>query len=356
MQLCARLSPKWQPLLLATAALVLGSASSCGAGFDPASDVQSLRILAVTADQPYPTAGNTLTLNLTFSDSVAQGPRPVQVTWIAGCVNPQRGSYLACYPQLIAQFGALASGQPLADGSLKQQQLAPSESGVIGAATFQYNVPQNVLASGKRNAAGVRVSTVVTFFAVCAGELKPLSGAGASNNALPLGCFDVEGNRLGNDDFVFGYTQQFVFADERPNNNPPLGALTLAGESLTDAAADNTVMRCTEVADEGCARPAASGCTRFDVKVLVADVAEIDPDARDEQGNVLREVLWVDYYAEGGNFDGARQLISDPIRGYTADFSSAWTPPAEAGEVRLWAVVHDNRGGISVASGLVQVQ
>ncbi len=94
----------------------------------------------------------------------------------------------------------------------------------------------------------------------------------------------------------------------------------------------------------------------LELRGLVDDTAEIDAESTDDEGNPLQEVVWIDYYADGGTFEDDRALVSDAKRGFQADQKTVWTPPVEPGPVQLWAVAHDNRGGMAVTSAMVMVE
>jgi hypothetical protein len=108
----------------------------------------------------------------------------------------------------------------------------------------------------------------------------------------------------------------------------------------------------------GCGRQnPEKSCTTYDLKVIVdPSVAEVDPDAIGADGNPLHEAVWVDYFADGGDFHSDVRLVSDPVSGYVDDHESEWIPPAEKGLVTVWAVVHDSRGGVSTVQRIIDVE
>jgi hypothetical protein len=111
----------------------------CGPEFDPASKLQSLRILAVKKDDPYvrvtaptgttgatdPTEGeyqpdNEVTLTVALEDARRPSERlgKLQKLWFAGCSNPYGDSYFACLPSVWLTFKAFEAlhPEPLEDG------------------------------------------------------------------------------------------------------------------------------------------------------------------------------------------------------------------------------------------------
>ena len=70
----------------------------------------------------------------------------------------------------------------------------------------------------------------------------------------------------------------------------------------------------------------------------------------------LRESIYVNYLTDGGSLSGSTQLISHPLLGHQIPRAVEWTPPAEPGIVSIWAIVHDVRGGTSVARRFIRVE
>jgi hypothetical protein len=85
-------------------------------------------------------------------------------------------------------------------------------------------------------------------------------------------------------------------------------------------------------------------------------VAEVDPDSTGVDGQPLDEVVWVNYYAEAGEFDGAVRLVNDAAEGYVEEHATVWVPPEEPGRYSLWAVVRDSRGGSQTLQRYVDVE
>ena len=88
----------------------------------------------------------------------------------------------------------------------------------------------------------------------------------------------------------------------------------------------------------------------------VLEVSAVIVESRDANGDPLREVVWVDYYADGGEILSDRALVSDAAQGYQSEHDVEWIAPATPGTVRIWAVSHDNRGGMDVTSATVTVE
>lgn len=375
-----RRSPRW----FLAAALAAGGYASCSAPFDPPALVNSLRVLQVEIDAgqvpindadndgvpdsdingdgtindldnvkkgfgAYALPGELVHFEMTYADGRDQAEvdsfGPPLITWIGGCWNPPGNDYYGCYAQLGDLFEGLGTGT------------LPPEVG-FGPA-FDLTVPTDVLTAVGKPAAGPRVAIGFIFFIVCAGELRPVQQEGdTAAGSFPIGCFDASGRELGPDGFVPGYTQVYVFEDGRRNANPVINGILVDGAAPTEAV---TVPLCNVSEDErrktGCsAIDEFAECETVEIDVSVPDdVAEIDADATGADGEQLREVVWVSYYADAGDFDSPTKLVSDAQEGIQGDHGTVWVPPEVPGSYSVWAVVRDNRGGSSLIEQFVTV-
>jgi hypothetical protein len=340
-------------LALATTGVVI--TPSCGGQFDPPSLVNTVRVITVEADLPYGQPGETITLKMRYDDGRPDidDPEPLQITWLGGCFNPPGDQYYGCYEPLGELVARVQAGD-----------VSPTEFLLQGPNfdTFQVTMPDDILESRAAPAFGPKVGTAFVFFAVCAGELRPVEDAGDTDaQAFPFGCFDATGKRLGADEFVPGYTVVYAYEDGRTNANPTVNGFVFDGEpidelttpsveacSVTEEDRDKTDCNAVDEFEE---------CTTYEIDVDVPrNVAESDPDSTGVDGELLDEVVWVNYYAEAGDFDGAIKLINDADQGYQGDHGTVWVPPPEKGRYALWAVVHDSRGGTTTHQRFVDVE
>lgn len=337
-------------LALSALALALfagpAAASGCAAGFATISQVDSLRVLAVRADKPYANPGDQVTFRMTQHDGSSSG-RDVQIVWIGGCFNPPGDAYYGCYSQLASVFSGGDLGALLA-------------TGLVGLGdTYSLTLPEDLVTSRPKPAGGTPYYGIAyVFFMACAGQIQPIPPEGSSAaGSFPIGCFDKQGNRLGADSFVPGYTQIYAFADGRENRNPELLGLTLEGQPLLDG---QQVERCSVTEEDrlgpaGCGRPDPfTECTTYDIDIELPDdvekIAETDPDARQPDGSYLREAVWVDYFTDRGSVDADIKLVSDAVEGLGDSHGVKWIGPSTPGKARIWAVIHDARGGQSVVT------
>jgi hypothetical protein len=318
-------------------------AMACGSDFDPASQVKTLRIVAVEADRNYVLAGDGVTLTMTYADGAPAGSRAVQVTWFKACENPPGASYLGCLASLAID---------------KTEILGTDKSGVIGSATFALTVSRDVVERATSGASGPRYGTSFIFFAICAGTMRA-ANPDEGSQGLAFGCFDDKGVRLGAEAFVPGYTQLYAFEDRRTNVNPANRGLTIDGDRADPTVVPSVATCSTQDTSQpqGCGPPPQNqtACTKPTIDVVVDDVAELD-GSLSASGTPQREVVWVDYFADKGTFEKDRKVVSKADTGIVSDHGVEWTPPKEAGDVHFWAVVHDSRGGISVARRTLHVQ
>ncbi len=350
--------------VLASLACV-GVAVSCAPGFDPPSSVDGLRVLGIDADTSYANPGDTVTLRMTVTDGLrdADGkPRPLQIAWIAGCVDPPGDQYILCLPQLIETFQSFAGGGGASD-LLGLSIATPEQDGEPSAHAFSFELPADIVSRRPVPAEGPHYGIAYVFFAACAGTLAPASLGDGEVPEFPLECLDADGNPQGPESFVPGYTQVYAFADGRTNQNPPTTALTLDGTELpTEPENAPLIARCGVTEEErrktgGCAKEdLLASCTEHKLDAAIPDVAESIPESNGATGGALREAVWVSYFADGGNLDSPIRLVSDATKGYQAEHEATWLPPSEPGLVSIWAVTRDQRGGQSVRRGWVRVE
>ena len=103
------------------------------------------------------------------------------------------------------------------------------------------------------------------------------------------------------------------------------------------------------------AEPLEERCTKHDLKAIVGDVAELNPDGELGADGSLRETVWVEYFSDGGFFERSLKLVSDAQTGYVGEHETAWFAPNETGIVNIWAVARDQRGGSSIIHRAVRV-
>jgi len=360
-------------------ALAVAALTSCGNVFEPQSSIQSLRVLGVHIDTPYTKPGSTASLEILYYDGSkrafdAEGnrKRKVQVLWLGGCHDPAGDLYYGCFP-ILAQLFASLGGAPGAGGAGGAAPTPPAPGGLnpldlIGFGDrFKLKIPEDIIT--RRPASEIEAARAqgnspyglsYVFFAVCGGTVKPIP-IDQATNGLPLGCFDNDtGERLGDDDFVIGYTPLYSY-DEFSNKNPVLDGLEFEGAPSMNKACSADGPACdagTRCGSQGLCIPVVPHCSERKVadcktyklkpRMTASKNAEKDQAAPPIDGVTPDEVIWVNYYASDGTLNNDTVLVNDAVRGWVFDNVKAapWSPPnAPAGESRIWVVAHDNRGG-----------
>lgn len=334
-------------IALAALAFVAG----CGPGFDPASQVKTLRVFGVQKDAPYAQPGQNVTLNLLWQDAkpaadTSAPKRPVQIAW-ADCKNPASDLYAGCF-------------------SADKLSISTDDT-----STHVLSIPADIIQDhGPATPGNPTYGLMYSFFAVCAGTLAfeaPKDGAG-----LPIFCKNGD-TYLGSDDFIVGYTAVYAFENQAvQNTNPKLLGLTLeqtefkprsedaasplcigtecvsnAAPLAIDCNLDENKSRCFPA----CPDDGGDNCPDIHVKPLLdASSAESDDVSALYYGRNFSEQMWINYYADAGKFSSEARLLNDAQHRWNDDHGSKFRAPKTPGTVTLWAVVHDNRGGTDWAS------
>jgi len=337
----------------------LAAAVACSSGFDAQSQVDSVRMFAVRADKPYVKAGESVTLEALYTDArKLKQPREAKNYWVPlVCLNPVQDAYYACFvPGLGGADGGASGGGtrfiptgPLADAG------AAAAGGDGGAFTglssiptdvdlgpflpqgtsFSFTMPADAITPRKGSAP---YGLAVVFNILCAGKVTFASrDPNGGPQQVPLRCTDDNGVQLSPKDYVIGISRVYTFAD-RTNTNPVIEKVTLEGADV-DLKAGITL--------EPCRAAKRDDCKDNKIDVRVSDASwELNPDENgNDQG--LREQIWVDYYSDIGKFDNDARLLFDTKKGRVSESENKYKAPNDPAEGTIWAVVHDNRGGVA---------
>jgi hypothetical protein len=348
--------------LLFLGVLLLG----CGPNFDPPAQLRALRVLGVQKDIPYAQIGDTVHLQMLWEDASPKAGRPVQIAWSGPCFDPAGDLYYSCFtaPTDPAQSSPLDG---LATGDTTSFTMPPNyvdgtgkERPIIRTATSENNAPYGV---------------VFVFFAACAGQLVPIPTTDAT--AFPLGCQDDAGKLLGADDFVAGYTSIYAFG-QYSNDNPVIGGFEFNGQpvdpsamclgdacrDLAEAAAPDPdsidcgdpmqAPRCVPT----CSDDGKSPCHGYAIRPTLdqAQNQEQDSVSAKQLGRNVGEQMWIDYYTDGGGFKSSVRLLNDATNGWNSDYGTEFYASKTAKISRVWALVHDNRGGVAWAGISVKTE
>jgi hypothetical protein len=366
---------------------------ACGpSGFDPASLIESVRILASQSDQPYAQPGATVRSQLLAVDGRpdAGSLEPMRLFWLPFvCVNPPNDAYYACFTQFrpnassIAQVGgknasgggtaatitgAISSWDGGADAGVGATLLGDAGLGGGGArdggaggltslptgvdispylvqgsrAVFQ--IPADIVTSHVPPKGATAYGVAIVFNIACAGhvELLPIDPNSVAPEQIPFGCFNAQHQKLTANDYVLGYTEVFAY-DSLTNHNPTIQSFSFRGTAASpDGGLDAgfTFPSCDPSVNKSCPD-----------NLVITNVpdASWEPDPQNPggpDGGPLGEQIWVDYYSTVGKLSDEAELIYDPARGHVTphkDENLQTVPKPQTGT--MWAVVHDNRGG-----------
>jgi hypothetical protein len=323
---------------VALAALALG----CAPSFDPPSEIQSLRVLAVKKDLPYAPPGEQVTLNMLWHDAEAAQGRDVQRAWIGGCFNPPGDLYQGCLSAISADPSGVILELPADD-------------------EFTVTIPNDIVRIRPQGQYNYGISYV--FFAVCAGTIE----LATEQEGLPIRCVDASGQVLGADDFVVGYTAIYSF-DQIVNQNPIVTGFQFSGEDVTPDCIGLDCINAPIVAATDCEAPGAAcvpacaddgepECQEYLVKPVVSeDSAEVDEVSAVTYGADFEEQLWINYYVDHGSIEPAAKLVNDATKGWNPEQQGEFRAPSASGPAAVWAVVHDNRGGVEFVRFTITVQ
>jgi hypothetical protein len=378
---------------------VLGA--GCAPEFDRISEIETLRVMAVQKSKPYARSGDTLDLTMLWRDGSDKAPRPVQIWWNKGCYNPFGDLFFSCFAPgtLTTEFlipekeqCGLPPEEPQPEGfgacDNKLTVTLPPDLGDRPASSDPTQPPYGLS---------------YVFFAVCAGRIDFVQQT--SERDFPIGCFDENNNRLGPDDFVAGYTSIYAYdqlgVDEQGNpvplytnaNPPVLGFFVKDAPAATscvspgapvdpagppvcltapdlwqhlycddeedptppdpndpDAPPDNIAVPCVPP----CEDDGDDTCPAVKIRPkIVPDEAALpgypEPDVLSNltRDRDITEQMWINYYAERGGVKSEVRLLNDAFAGVNPDFGTEFYAPKDEGPTVVWAVIHDNRGGMS---------
>jgi hypothetical protein len=358
-------------VLVAVVALV-----ACGGGFDAPSKVNSVRILGVRVDAPYAKPGQTVSLDLLAVDGRLDQTRPMQIAWLPFvCVNPPQDLYYACFLPLSNGQGGAAKQSPVViydpntvDGGSGGTPLTGAGGGSVSAGDiigrippgtdltpflpkgprFAFKMPDNIIDShAPVEGARERYGIAFVFHIACAGKivLAPTDSSKGPQQ-VPIACVGPDGAPLPATEYVFGFSRVYGY-DTKVNHNPELTKVTFQGADV-DVSKGVTTPKCTTRKRDECPK------VKFDA-VVPESSWEDNPGDVDENGGVLKEQVWVAYFATQGDFVGDARLLYDTRGGKITDSAIEYQAPFNATRGTIYAVVHDSRGGTSWTQFPIQI-
>lgn len=316
--------------------------------------IGSVRVLGVQAEPPTLLPGETTQLKLACADG-RQGPKTapdcdVEVAWFGNCNNPTDNDPSKC----LAQYGTWTDSMApnLADAT---RESYPAGFGF--GPSLEFTAPSDILA-GELDAGGQRIRYGVSYFyfMVCAGTIRRANG---SDKRLPVECYDpATAQVLDQRSKVVGITTVYSY-DLIRSNNPEV---KLSAFDFVSAPQDCSVSACP--ANHECSAshrcvPVVPACTQKGSSAckphaffLALSGDSVSLLARD--GTRIEEpkkAVWLDLYTNAGFVDeDARFALGS--RGGDSEWVTPplqwWAPPFATEHAHVWAVIRDNRGGLSV--------
>lgn len=294
----------------------------CGADFDPGTQVQSLRVLAVQADTPFAAPGDTVRLQALSHDPDS---RPITWAW-AACENPASSSVEGCLID-IAQDAVQSGASPLISMGVAEDSI-------------DFTIPADVLDDVTPQG---RPQALVGLLSIaCPGTLDLVTEPTRSN-PLPFRCTDDQDNQLTLHDYVVGIKRVFL-RETDTNDNPVIESITFDGEDWPEAelkevdACDTDEFTFDDCEGKGDHRIAA---------VLSPSSFQ---SGVDEFGRDFTEQLIVQHYTTDGIFKDEIRVGADSETQWVARSGSAGS------EQKLWFVARDDRGGVAWAERRVTVR
>jgi hypothetical protein len=305
-----------------SAVVALLALAGCGADFDPGSNVSSLRVLAVQADNPFAAPGETVRLSATSYD-----PAGRDVTWAwAECSNPASSSVDACLAE-IAQT-------TIETGALPLLGMGP------GVDSVEVTIPTTALDGISPEARPNALTGVLSV--ACPGTLE-MGTSESTGGVLPFRCTDDSGVELGLHDNIVGIKRIFVRTTDR-NQNPVIDGITFDGEPW--AADDVKEVDACDTDDFTFDDCKGEGDHRIAALINPASFES----GVDEFGRDFTEELVIQHYATEGIFEYEVRIGELPETRWVARQS------ASGQELRLWFVARDDRGGVTTAERRVRVR
>jgi hypothetical protein len=378
------------------AACALCALPSCGVGFDSAAQVEGLRVLGVKKSTPYAHPGSTVDFEMLYHDDTEQ-LRDVQILWLRGCQNPPADQVNLCFEVFSQVLKQAKDVPPPPKGKPSEEALAqlvtslqgafdpaalaqaagvgPAQAGDLGMAapgsgfgtfelgfgeTFQLTVAPDIISSREppKDPKLPPYGVEYVFALACAGQLWI-----DTSRQFPIGCFDSKGKQVDPSRYVVGYSKLWVY-DELENDNPLILGMKVDGKRLADdqLCIDEACQTLSPADAQGVDCPRSrtlspckdedkpGTCPKLPVEVVVDENSvNDDPVLSSLQETPVSEQMWVNYYTDKGAFTQDLALINDDQSGFNPHPDTDFLSPEETGVARVWAVVHDNRGGVSWA-------
>jgi len=191
----------------------------------------------------------------------------------------------------------------------------------------------------------------------------PASPMTNAQSGHPITCFDRKNREeVGADSHVSGYVSVFAY-DSLTNKNPVLDGFLFDGKARTGSGLCVNEP-CSEPSSAAAAKAACQAKDAIHVPVCSSsDCPQLsfEPQVDQKKNNevdvastlagagvgTVYEQMWIRFFADRGDLDKEVRLLLDGSGEWSGRHSVKWTVPSTPGPAQLWAVVYDNRGGVS---------
>jgi hypothetical protein len=272
-------------------ALAVASAAACSSDdFEPVSYVDTLRVLAVRADQSWAAPSETVHLDTLLADPTGGG-RAVSWAW-STCLDPGSEELSACR----AAAGPFTPGGP----------------------TLDVTVPAS---------ASTAPGTVGVLFAACAGTLSM-----APTAAAPVTCVDASGRTNDRGSFMWG-EKRILVVDGVRNANPRIADVLLDGTSWRESGDVRSIAPCDQGHVSDC-----DASLRHRIEIVPAPGSAETVDGQ-------TELLVAFFFVSSGGV--ADDFARADVGKLATDLATIHTPPKTP--ATAWLVLRDDRGGVDWA-------
>lgn len=309
-------------VLLLGAALAAAGGGACTQDFPPFNRLDSLRVLAIQAEPAAPLTGETTTLTPLIYAPAQGGEVSYRWSWCPAPGPAEQG-----YKCLIDDEEQLAA-------ALGGATLPSFDRGDMPTASLENALPPAALA------------------AICGGAVPGLPKPNCAGGFPVQIALDVtQGDETVQS--VVTVKLRFDGDTQAPNANPRIDELLAFREGVPHVIPELT-------ADDSFPLPRKTE-TRVRAQVLT-EAAEIYDglDETDKPAQGLHERLYITWFIETGDTDNSRTSFIFDRTPFETMLNNTWTPAESrlypGDTARLYAVIHDSRGGVGWRSGIVKLE
>src|SRR5215472_4048336 len=178
----------------------VGFGAACNAGnFEAESKVDTVRILASMADQPYAQPDASVKLTVLDFDGRPSKPEVMGTWWLPiPCINPKDDEYYQCFRELAGDggIGGDAGADAGTDSGSGAGRIGPGVDltpYLVPGTSFSLTLPPDIITSHPPPIGVDKdpYGLAIAFNMACAGhiEIIPLDPSNLSAQQVPVGCF-----------------------------------------------------------------------------------------------------------------------------------------------------------------------